>query len=115
MFDRYNEIRQGMDVCDLNGNKIGSVKNVYSTPSAGTASAGYASAGAGTARQNNPMGTGNTGCFEVDTGILGLGTNYYIPFSAVTGIDSNCVRVDAQKNDLNQTGWQNKPSWLENR
>lgn len=109
MFDRFNEIHDGMDVCDRDGDKIGSVKHVYTSPASGTM------ATAGTMSGTMPAGgAAMGGVFQVDTGFLGLGTDYYIPFSAVTGIANNCARLDVDKDNLNQTGWDHKPAWLQN-
>ena len=106
MFNRFDEIHQGMDVCDLNGDKIGSIKHIYNAP-AMRSTTGYGTA---------PLPTGSTtnGVFEVDTGFLGLGTNYYVPFSAISDITNDCARLNVSKDSLDSMNWDQKPSWLQN-
>src|SRR5712675_1571599 len=59
-------LEPGMDVCDLNGDKVGTINRVYRTdPAAGSFEAG---AVATLPRED---------ILEVKTGLLGLGKHYY--------------------------------------
>jgi hypothetical protein len=106
MFDRFGEIHDGMDVYDRDGDKIGTIKHVYTGPAA---SGGYTSTGTVTGTMG---GTMPLGVFQVDTGFLGLGKDYFVPFSAVTGVSGDRVTLDVDKDFLNQSGWDQRPAWV---
>ena len=106
MFDRYTEIRPGMDVCDHAGEKIGTVHQVF------TQSAMTRTMTAGTAATAPALPSPDS-VFQADTGLLGLGTHYYVPFSAVTDVASNCIFVNVNKDALSSTGWDRRPDWLQ--
>lgn len=79
MQDKRTGVRAGMDVVDVNGDKIGTISDVYAAH------------------------------FKVETGFLGLGQDYYIPFDAVTGVQRDSVIVNAAKDRLAAMGWTEKP------
>jgi len=110
MFDRFSDIHEGMDVYDRDGDKVGTIKHVFSSPMSGTTS-GYTTP-SGTTSEGLLGGTMPRGVFQVDTGFLGLGKDYYVPFSAVTDAMSDRVTLDVDKDALNQTGWDHRPDWL---
>jgi hypothetical protein len=104
MFDRYTEIRPGMDVCDHAGEKIGTVHQVFTQSVPGTMAAGAAAPAPALPSPNS--------VFQVDTGLLGLGTHFYIPFSAVSDITNECIFVNTNKDELKSVGWDHRPDWV---
>src|SRR4051794_23428169 len=70
------QIREGMDLYDVDGDKIGSVGEV--------ASGRY---------------------LRASTGFLGLGRELYIPFSAITDVRSNGIYLSVDKDDFGRQGW----------
>jgi uncharacterized protein (TIGR02271 family) len=79
MQNRGRNIRAGMDVLDLNGDKIGSIGDAFGS------------------------------YMKVDTGFLGLGKDYYIPSDSVTEIFDDHVVVNTTKDRLDTMGWDEKP------
>jgi hypothetical protein len=92
-----------MDVCDRDGDKIGTVHQVFAQAVTRTMPAGTAAKAPGLPSASS--------VFQIDTGLLGL-THYYMPFSAVGDIPSNCIFVDADKDGLKTTGWDRRPEWV---
>ncbi len=92
-----------MDVCDVDGNKFGSISRVYRHELA-TVAAGDAN-NAGTASQEDIL--------EVKTGLFGLGKHLYVPFSAIQDVTSGCVFINQPKDRVDQVGWDVKPDYLE--
>ena len=78
-----DELRQGMDVFDVDGDKVGSVDEVAE---------------------------GDAGYMMVRSGILGLGSTWYIPFSAVREVRSDCIYLSADKDDADRLGWKAPPT-----
>jgi len=76
-------ISKGWDVYGLNDEKLGTVHEVY---------------------ENN--------YFQMDTGFLGLGKDFWIPFSAITDVRGDKVYIRADKNNLKSMGWDKKPTGL---
>ncbi len=72
-------ISKGWDVYDSKNEKIGSVKDV------------------------------STDFFHCDTGFLGLGKDYYIPFSAISNVSGEKVYINTSKDRLDSMGWDKKP------
>lgn len=72
-------VSKGWDVCDVNGDKIGSVNEV---------SGSY---------------------FKIDSGFLGLGKDYYIPFSAIRDVRDDKVFITSTKDRLDMMGWEKPP------
>jgi len=108
MFDRYSDIHEGMDVYDRDGDKVGTIKHVFSSPISGTTSDYTTPSTTGTMGGTMP----SRGIFQVDTGFLGLGKDYFVPFSAITGSTGDRVTLDVDKDNLDQTGWDRRPDWL---
>src|SRR5262245_24795051 len=85
-------IAPGMDVCDLSGEKIGTVANVHDRPGAVP---------------------GNR-VIEVKTGFLGLGTHWWIPLSAVHDMTAGCIFLGVGKDAPETRTWHERPADLEN-
>ena len=95
-------LEPGMDVCDLNGDKVGTINRVYRTdPSAGTTEAG---AVATMPRED---------ILEVRTGLLGLGKHYYVPFDAIQDVTSGAIFVKEPKARIDDMGWDVRPDYLD--
>jgi hypothetical protein len=94
-----SRVASGMDVCDANGDKVGTVARLHQPAAVGAAR------GAATADQP-PI-------IEVKTGILGLGKHLYIPMSAVQDVTDACVFLSASKDAVDGLGWHNRPSGLD--
>jgi len=99
----------GMDVCDRNGDKIGTVAHVYRHEMAPVA------AGAG-----GPMGSSQglpeamPGEFlEVKTGLFGLGRRLYIPMSQVQDLTSGCVFLMRGRDEIDDLDWDMRPDHLD--
>ena len=106
MQERYfTSLAEGMEVYDVKGDKVGTVGRLYRpagvAASTGTAPGTYA---------EPPSGA--EGCFKVDTGFLGLGKDLYIPASAVTSVSGKRVTINADKDRLDDRGWDRRPSWV---
>ena len=96
-----SRIEPAMDVCDINGDKLGTVARVY---------------------RHNPAVVGPVAStisqlreevVEVTSGLLGLGKQYSIPVSAIHDITDGGVFVDRPRDEIDRTDWQTKPAYLE--
>jgi hypothetical protein len=104
---RYlGRLEPGMDVCDVDGNKFGSIGRVYRLEMA-------AAAVGGSTGQVGTMPMPREEILEVKTGLFGLGKHMYIPFSAIQDVTSGCVFINQPKDHLEQQGWDVKPDYLE--
>ncbi len=107
MSDRYfTSLAEGMDVYDIKGDKIGTVCRIYRP--AGVA----ASTGSSPGTYAEPPASSAEGCFKVDTGFLGLGKDLYIPASAIRDVSGKRVTINADKERLDDRGWDQRPSWV---
>jgi hypothetical protein len=101
---RYlGRLEPGMDVCDSDGTKIGSITRIYRHQ--------YAEVGVGA-----PSSSGSTlreEVLEVKTGLLGLGKHLYVPFSAIQDVTSGCVFTNHPKEEVDALGWDKKPDYLD--
>jgi hypothetical protein len=52
---------------------------------------------------------------EVKTGLLGLGTRYYIPERAIADVSESGVVLTVAHSALDDLGWQTKPAELDDR
>ena len=98
-------LEPGMDVCDVDGNKFGSIARVFRYEMA-------------TARTGAPPDVRvdtmpREEIIETKTGLLGLGKHLYIPFSAIQDVTSGCVFVNQPKDHIDDQGWDVKPDYLE--
>ena len=98
MAERYiGRILPGQDLCDMNGDKVGSVAHVY--------------------REDVSMlGEGQAGSYdeviEVKTGFLGMGEKLYVPVSAVDDATENAVFVGKPRDEF-ADNWRHKPDYLD--
>jgi hypothetical protein len=106
MQERYfTSLAEGMEVYDVKGDKVGTVGRLYRP--AGVA----ASTGSAPGTYAEPS-SGGEGCFKVDTGLFGLGKDLYIPASAITDVSGKRVTINADKDRLDDRGWDRRPSWV---
>ena len=98
---QWSAVRKGMDVYDLNDDKIGSVGEVYAGATVGTSATGTTGVSA----------SGNY--LKVDTGFLGLGKDYYVPAEYVSEVIDDKVMLNLTKDAAKTMGWDNKPAALE--
>lgn len=95
---RYlGRLEPGMDVCDVDGNKFGSISRVYRNALVGVATGG----------------TPPDEILEVKTGLLGLGKHLYVPFSVIQDVTSGCVFINLPKDTLDAQGWDTRPDYLD--
>jgi hypothetical protein len=97
--ERYlGRIRPDMDVCDINGDKIGTVDDVHR-------------------EELLPASTEVTrpaqDYIEVKTGLLGLGKRLYIPLSAVQDSTAECVIIANVGSEVDAMGWDHKPEHID--
>jgi hypothetical protein len=101
---RYlGRLEPGMDVCDIDGDKFGTVNHVFRFELAGV--------GASTAGTAESMPREDV--LEVKTGLFGLGKHLYVPFSAIQDVTTGCVFVNQPKDALEAQGWDVRPDYLE--
>jgi hypothetical protein len=108
MQDHYvGRIEPGMDMCDIAGDKIGTIAHVHR----------HALEPATTGR--DPSGTvmaaDRDEILEAKTGPLGLGKHLYVPFSAIHDLTSECVFLKWPKEEVEQRGWDRRPDYLDER
>ena len=101
---RYlGRLEPGMDVCDLDGNKFGTIERAFRHDMA-----------SGATPESSTIGTmTREDILQVKTGLLGLGKHYYIPFSAIQDVTSGCVFVDQPKDRVDSMGWDVKPDYID--
>jgi len=103
MQDRYiGRLEPGMDVCDLDGEKVGTIGHVYRHEQASV-----------TAGESNVASMPREDIIEVKTGVFGLGKHYYVPFSAIQDVTTGCVFVNQRKDDVDTLSWDVKPDYLD--
>jgi len=85
-----------MDVCDVGGDKVGSVAVVH--------------------RISQPTDPAPAAApeeiLEVKTGLLGLGKHLYVPMSAIQEVLSESVFISRAKEDFESLGYYEKPTHL---
>jgi hypothetical protein len=89
-------IVSGMDVCDVGGEKVGSIAYLHrvgSLPDPATASAPEE-------------------ILEVKTGLFGLGKHLYVPTSAVQEVLTESVFLSNPKEEFESLGYYQKPAHL---
>jgi hypothetical protein len=99
-------IQADMDVCDVDGDKVGTVARVYRHDVADVASVGTE-----TAPTREELAPGEE-VLEVKTGLLGLGTHYYVPLGAVRDVTAGAVFLSKRKAEFEGLGWHRRPSRL---
>ena len=91
----FNDIADGMDVCDADGEKIGTVARVHHPAPAATAG--------GVAAAHEEV-------VEVKSGFLGLGSHYYVPAGGIQTLGEGCLVLNRPKDALED--WKSKPGYL---
>src|SRR6266542_4257487 len=116
----HPRIMPDLEVCDAEGQKVGTVTHVYErTPGAADSATALATATAtptlagGTAGSAGSKGVAGDGAFEMKTGFFGLGKHYFVPFGAVKDVTTGGVFLSAMKDDFDAKGWQTKPDFVE--
>ena len=97
----FGNIREGMDVVGVDGNKLGTVDRIVQ-PAAVSDAVGEPAESAG-----EPF-------LQVESGMLGLGTKYFIPASVVRDVTTERVVLSVDKDDLDNArmGWDTYQPWL---
>ena len=107
MPERYlGQLEPGMDVCDLAGDKVGTIARVHRYADAVVGASSTAPMESAAQRPDEIL--------EVKTGFLGLGTHLYIPVSAVHEVlNKDCVFLSHPKHEFEAQGWYQKPGHLD--
>ena len=93
----------GLPICDITGEKVGTVARVYRREAA-MAAVGAAQGGRLPAPED---------VVEVKTGFLGMGKHLYIPLSAVDAVTEEGVFLKKEREELSRQGWETKPPHLD--
>jgi len=96
----FGNIHEGMEVVDVDGDKVGKVDKIFqpATVSSTASSTGEVA--------GQPI-------LKIETGILGLGKDYFIPANAVRDVTTERVVLSVDKDDLDNMGWDTRPPWIE--
>jgi uncharacterized protein (TIGR02271 family) len=89
-----SQVSDGMDVFDVNEDKVGTVHEVYDVSGA-------------------EKSTSGGGYLRVPTGFLGLGTEHHIPFSAIRDIRDGRIHLSVGKDRLDEMGYDAAPTQTE--
>jgi hypothetical protein len=93
---RYlGRLEPGMDVCDVDGNKFGSISRVFRHEMVMATAGASSEAGAGASSMTSELPREEV--LEVKPGLFGLGKHLYIPFSAIQDVTSGCVFINQPK------------------
>jgi hypothetical protein len=84
-----------MDVCDVTGEKVGSIAHIYRFDE--------------TTDENTPARTGDE-LIEVKSGFLGLGKHYYIPMGSVQEVLTDSIFLDKSREAFEELGYTEKPA-----
>ena len=107
MHEQYvGRLTPGMDVCDQDGHKIGTVARAYRDRLASAATAPGASA-----TEVTEVRPTRAGVLEVKTGLLGLG-HLYIPMDVIQDVTDTDVFLTQRKNEF-ASEWHRKPGYLD--
>jgi hypothetical protein len=88
-------ITPGMDVCDVTGEKVGSITHIYRFDEA--------------TDENTPARAGDE-FIEVKTGFMGFGKHLYIPMSAVQEVLTDSIFLSKSRESFEELGFENKPA-----
>jgi len=91
-------ITPGMDVCDITGEKVGSISHIYRFDEATSA---------------DSEGRPGDDIIEVKTGFLGFGKHYYIPLSAVQEVLSESLFLSKSREAFDSLGYETKPDHMD--
>jgi hypothetical protein len=85
-----------MEVCDVGGDKVGSVGEVHHV-----------------SQQPDPVAASVPDeILEVKTGLLGLGKRLYVPMSAVQEVLTESIFLSRPKEEFESSGYYEKPAHL---
>ena len=102
MQERFlGRVEPDMDVCDINGDKVGTVNHVYRHELAPAAT-----------DATQPAAPPPEEFIEVKSGFLVFGKHYYVPMSAVQDVTQGCVFLSHPKDEFKGLGWEDKPLHL---
>ena len=108
MEERYvGRLEPGMDVCDLTGEKVGTVAQVYRYEVETIGAAGTAAE-----PDPEPRPAGDE-ILEVKSGFLGLGSHLYVPLGAIEQVTEAGVILAKPKEEFDSLGWHEKPGHLD--
>ena len=96
-------LEPGMDVCDVDGEKLGSVARIFRNEMASAVTGDTATVGTMPREE----------LVEVKTGLFGLGKHLYVPFSAIQDVTSGCVFVNQPKDRIQEQNWDTRPDYIE--
>ncbi len=96
----WTNVHKGMNVCDMNGDKVGTVKDTYDMGR---------TVGGSTMGGTSTMGEGYV---HLDTGFLGLGKDLYIPLDSFDRCTADTCYLNITKKDVDTMGWDQKPTSL---
>ena len=100
MQDRFTRsIREGMEVVTYDGDKLGTVDAIYQ-PTAIRSTTAHTGEAAGES------------LMKVRSGLLGFGSEYYIPTGSVRDVTKDRVLLDVEKDKLKSRGWDQRPAWI---
>ena len=91
-------ITPGMDVCDVTGEKVGSIAHIYRYDEATEAESA--------ARAGDEI-------IEVKTGFLGMGKPLYIPLGAVQEVLTDSIFLSKSRQVFVELGYETKPAHME--
>jgi len=104
MHERYlGRIQPGMDVCDSKGSRIGSVARVYRYD-AGDLDTTSAAGGAQVATARDEI-------LEVKTGLLGLGTHFFVPLGQIHEVVGESVFLSVRSFEDEMSRFKSKPEY----
>jgi len=86
----------GMDVCDVTGEKVGSIAHIYRFDE--------------TTEDTITPAHSSEEIIEVKTGFLGLGKHYYLPVSAVQEVLTDSIFLDKSREAFEELGYTEKPA-----
>jgi len=87
----------GMDVCDVTGEKVGSVAHILRFDDL--------------TEESSPSRTGEE-IIEVKSGLFGLGSHYFIPLSAVQEVLTDSLFISKSRESFEELGYKEKPAHL---
>ena len=85
----------GMDVCDITGEKVGSISHIYRFDESTEESAAT--------RAGEEL-------IEVKTGFLGFGKHLYIPMNAVQEVLTDSIFLSKSRESFDELGYEEKPA-----
>jgi len=102
-----SRLKPDMDVCDVTGEKVGTIAHIHrSADTTAAVGGGISPATPGAEPFDDEL-------MEVKTGFLGLGSHLYIPLSAIQETLVDCVFAAEPKEAFERLGWHDKPAHLE--